>query len=117
MNSANGQHIMANTRKIPMRSPTARHNPLPLVFGLALLIAGAMVYSLPTGSRLAEHCPPLVDAATEIELDAALGHLWFEEVVGDGRAKRATDARAVSRVSCALDAGRPVRTTSFRQDA
>lgn len=76
-----------------------------------------MVYSLPTGSRLAERYPPLVDAATEIELDATLGHLWFEEVVGDGRAKRAADARAVSRVSCALDAGRPVRTTSFRQDA
>ena len=52
-----------------------------LIIGPVLLAAGIPLYSLFTADRVVEYYVPLTDAAMEIELEAALGHLWFEEAV------------------------------------
>lgn len=57
-----------------------------LVGCVALLIAGAMGYSLHMGNRMTARYAPLVDAAMEIKLNATTAHLWFEEIIsGDHR--------------------------------
>jgi PAS domain S-box-containing protein len=66
----------------PMKRPFSRSATIPLVIVLGLLIGGAMLFSLFIGNRISERHAPLMDAAVEIKLEAALGHLWFEEVVG-----------------------------------
>ncbi len=52
---------------------------------VTLLIAATMWYSLRTGAHMTEVYAPLVGAAMEIKLEAALGHLWFEEVISGDR--------------------------------
>ncbi|MEW5724090.1 MAG: PAS domain S-box protein, partial [Thermodesulfobacteriota bacterium] len=55
---------------------------LYLLVGLiGLLVAGAVGFSWYTGHRAVAVYSPLVEAALEIKVEAALGHLWFEEVM------------------------------------
>lgn len=62
-------------------------SPVPRVVGLGFLIVVAMIYSLFTGSRIYREYVPLEHAAIEIKVEAALGHLWFEEIIsGDKEA-------------------------------
>ncbi len=62
-----------------------KRNPFPYVLGLGLLIALALGYSFYVGSYTAMRDAPLVNAAMEIKLEAAIGHLWFEEVISGDR--------------------------------
>ncbi|HEG44513.1 MAG TPA: hypothetical protein ENH94_10745 [Phycisphaerales bacterium] len=48
--------------------------------GSAVIIAGA-VYVLHEGKHIAEIHVPLADTAMEIQLEVALAHLWFEEIL------------------------------------
>jgi PAS domain S-box-containing protein len=54
---------------------------------IGLLIAATMWYALSTSSRIANQYTPLVDAVKEIKLRAAVGHLWFEEIIAGDRAE------------------------------
>ena len=47
-----------------------------------ILVLGIVCYGFYTGYRLVRVYTPLVNAAMEIKLDAALAHLWFEEIMG-----------------------------------
>ncbi|MBU8922610.1 MAG: PAS domain S-box protein [Bacteroidales bacterium] len=62
-----------------------RRSPIPFVVGLGLLVMAAVVYSLFTGARMARRYVPLVDAVMEIKFEAAIGHLWVEEVINGDR--------------------------------
>ncbi len=68
-----------------MQPHTGRRAPVLWVTILATVIVAAMVYSLVTGRRLAEHHAPLADAAMEVKCEATLGHLWFEEIISGDR--------------------------------
>jgi len=57
------------------------------IASLALLISATMGYALRSGGRMTEGFMPLVHAAVEIKLDAALGHLWLEEIMSGDRDK------------------------------
>jgi PAS domain S-box-containing protein len=48
---------------------------------LAILVMGLLYYSQSVSSRLIQRWAPLSDAATQIKLEAAMGHLWFEEII------------------------------------
>ena len=57
-------------------------------------MALAMGYSLYIGSGTAVRYASLVDAAMEIKLEAAIGHLWFEEVISGDRHEDVSGALA-----------------------
>ena len=76
---------MTRSQKIPKQFPTARRSPIPFAIGLGLFVAGIMVYSTFMGGRMSLRYAPLADAAMEIKLEAAMGHLWFEEVISGDR--------------------------------
>ena len=76
---------MTRSQKIPKQFPTARRSPIPFAIGLGLFVAGIMVYSTLMGGRMSLRYAPLADAAMEIKLEAAMGHLWFEEVISGDR--------------------------------
>lgn len=76
---------MTNAHEIPKQPRTAKRGPLPWVIGFALLVLCTVAYSLVTGSRLAERHAPQMGAATKIGLEAAIGHLWLEEVINGDR--------------------------------
>lgn len=63
------------------------HNrpPIILAFILFAVIIAAMIFSLFNGTRLAEIHAPMQDAAMEIKLEAAIAHLWFEEIISGDR--------------------------------
>ena len=48
---------------------------------IGLLVIAILVYSTVTGIRVASKYALLADAATEIELRAAMAHLWIEEII------------------------------------
>jgi len=52
---------------------------------LAVALAGAMGYVVVVGARVDERYVPLVRASEEIQLDATLAHLWFEEILSGDR--------------------------------
>ncbi len=56
-----------------------------LLLPVVVLVAASLVYSLMTARRIAERHGPLADAAMEIKLEAAVGHLWFEEILSGDR--------------------------------
>ena len=72
--------VATHVQTQPAQSPVARRSPVPVAVALGLLVAATMIYTLVTGDRTSVRYAPLVDAAMEIKLQAALGHLWFEEV-------------------------------------
>ncbi len=72
---------MTDSQKIPRQARTAKRSPIPFVIGLGLLVAIAVGHSLIMGSRLAQRWAPLANAAMEIKVEAAIGHLWFEELI------------------------------------
>lgn len=76
---------MAEVRSHP--SPRARRIYLPAAF-VKMLVAVTMAYSLRAGAHMTEVYAPLVDAAMEIKFQAALGHLWLEEVISGVRKSR-----------------------------
>lgn len=51
----------------------------------AVLMIGAMVYVLRTGTRLTVRHTPLLKAAMEIRLEGAEAHLWLEEILSGDR--------------------------------
>ncbi len=51
---------------------------MALLIVTGLLIISMIVYSAETGLRMSQRYTPLIDAAMEIKLEAALGHLSFE---------------------------------------
>ena len=55
---------------------------IALVGIVALMIVGALTYAFHSGSRLTALYSPLIDSATEIQLDCAHAHLRFEEILG-----------------------------------
>lgn len=65
--------------------PGRWRNPIVWAAVLLAVVVAAMVYSLVTGSQMAERYAPLADAAMEIKLEAAIGHLWFEEIISGDR--------------------------------
>lgn len=48
---------------------------------IGLLVTAILVYSTVTGIRMASKYAMLADAAVEIQLRAAIAHLWIEEIV------------------------------------
>ncbi len=75
---------MPNINKKSIRI-TTRYSPVPFVVGLGIFVVGIMVYSTLMSTNMILRYQPLADAAMEIKLEAAIGHLWFEEVIsGDG---------------------------------
>ena len=76
---------MGATQAPKQSAGVRRYGPIPLIVGLSLLVVGTMVWSLFTGTRIAAIHAPLADAAMEIKFEAALGHLWFEEVISGDR--------------------------------
>lgn len=79
------EFAMAGVRSHP--SPHARRIYLPAAF-VKMLVAVTMAYSLRAGAHMTEVYAPLVDAAMEIKFQAALGHLWLEEVISGVRKSR-----------------------------
>ncbi len=69
----------------PRQASPPRIGPVVGIALLALVMTGIMVFSLITGSRLVQRYTPLVDAAMEIKLEAAVAHLWFEEILSGDR--------------------------------
>ncbi|MFQ5450612.1 MAG: ATP-binding protein [Nitrospinaceae bacterium] len=53
--------------------------------GMGLLFAGMVGYSFHLGDRMNRVYSPLIDAAMEIKLEAAIAHLWFEEILSGDR--------------------------------
>lgn len=74
-----------------MPSRRARKTPAFWMVIFTLLIAGFMSYAFFTGSSMTERYAPLVDAAMEIKLEATIGHLWLEEIIGGDRSLEITD--------------------------
>jgi len=74
---------MTNEQKIPMQSPTTSRSPILPVVGLCLLVVGIIAHLLITGTRVFQRYAPLANAAMEVKLEAAIGHLWFEEAVSE----------------------------------
>ncbi len=54
---------------------------------VGLLTTGMLGYGFFKGNRMNIVYAPLVDAAMEIKLEAALAHLWFEEIISGDRYK------------------------------
>ena len=79
---------MNNAKKNMSQSPSNKRSPVALIIGLGLFISGVMGYALFTGSRMTQRYAPLIDAAMEIKLEAAIGHLWFEEAISGDRTKQ-----------------------------
>ena len=65
-------------------------SPRMLATGLVVIIITAMVFALVNASRLVETYTPLHHAVMEIRLEAAIGHLWFEEIISGDRFKNIT---------------------------
>jgi two-component system cell cycle sensor histidine kinase/response regulator CckA len=76
---------MTHAGKTAKQPPSPGRSPLPFIIGVGLIVVAALVYSLLTGSHMARQHGPLADVAMEIKLEAALGHLWFEEVISGDR--------------------------------
>ncbi len=55
------------------------------ILSVTLAIAAAMIYSFYIGRKIAVRYTPLIDAAMEIKLEAAITHLWFEEIISGDR--------------------------------
>ncbi len=85
---------MGDEKKRAADSSLMKRSPVPFVLGLGILMALAMGYSLYIGSGTAVRYAPLVDAAMEIKLEAAIGHLWFEEVISGDRHEDVSGALA-----------------------
>lgn len=66
----------------PFHSPQKLIGIFALFIGVILMILVYLGYS---GEELATHQAPQVDATMEIKLHAALGHLWFEEILSGDR--------------------------------
>ncbi|OEJ66932.1 hypothetical protein BEN30_11105 [Magnetovibrio blakemorei] len=56
-----------------------------------LLLVSMIIYSAETGLRMSQRYTPLIDAAMEIKLEAALGHLLLEETLHKERPGRLED--------------------------
>lgn len=52
-----------------------------LIGVVGIIVTGMVAYSSHKGIRLSSQYAPLVDAAMEIKLEAAMAHLWFEEIL------------------------------------
>ncbi|MFQ5715924.1 MAG: sensor histidine kinase, partial [Nitrospinales bacterium] len=52
-----------------------------LISVVGIIVTGMIAYSFHKGVRLSARYAPLVDAAMEIKLEAAMAHLWFEEIL------------------------------------
>ena len=48
---------------------------------VGVLIFASLLYSKRSSERMVSTYAPLVDAAMEIKFEAAIAHLWFEEVI------------------------------------
>lgn len=59
-----------------------------------LLLVSMIVYSAETGLRMSQRYTPLINAAMEIKLEAALGHLLLEETLHKERPGRLEDVLA-----------------------
>jgi two-component system, cell cycle sensor histidine kinase and response regulator CckA len=68
-----------------MSSNAPSRTPIVWVTILAVSTAVILVYSLVTGDRLARYHAPLADAAMQVQSEAAIGHLWFEEIISGDR--------------------------------
>ena len=63
-----------------MKLPRIGH--LAFSFGITILVAlGIVGYLATTGEQMASRHTPQIDAAMEIKLNAAMAHLWFEEII------------------------------------
>lgn len=58
---------------------------------ISVILLAVMLYLVYSGDRLASRHAPLVDAVMEIKLNAALGHLWFEEIISGDRRESITE--------------------------
>ncbi len=70
-----------------MTRPAQERTPRPVLLQvvLTLLVAAMMVYSFAAGTRLAGNYAPQQHAVIKIKLEAALAHLWFEELISGDR--------------------------------
>ena len=78
-------------KKIVSQSRGSKHNSILWTAVLTLAIVGVMLYSSFTGRMIAERYAPLIDAAMEIKLETAIGHLRFEEIISGDRTVSITD--------------------------
>ncbi len=72
-----------------------------LIATVGIIVAGMLSYSFHTGVRMSAVYSSLVHASMEINLQATIAHLWFEEII-------AGDDQTNSRVGgyCRSNAGR-----------
>ena len=79
---------MENLKPKPLESG-CRENPLLRIYLLigfvATVTVGSMGFIFYLGSHMVAAHTPLTHAAMEINLEATLGHLWFEEVISGDR--------------------------------
>ncbi len=99
------------------RAITASHHPrspwrayLSVVF-CASLFAVSLAYSLKTCNRMIEMRAPLMGAAMELGIEAALAHLWFEEFLSGDRSEDIAEVwarldQSASYARAMLDGGR-----------
>lgn len=52
-----------------------------LVMLFTIMVSLIVLYNSKQAERIAKYYSPLIDAAMEIKLEAAIAHLWFEEIV------------------------------------
>ena len=61
-------------------------------FGFVVIVSLAIVgYLATTGEQMASRHTPQIDAAMEIKFNAAMGHLWFEEIIAGDRNEQIED--------------------------
>ncbi|MCD4749130.1 MAG: PAS domain-containing protein [Thermoanaerobaculales bacterium] len=76
---------MTDPQGSTMRSPASMRGPVLWVIILAGMMMMVMTYSLVTDTRTVAVHGLLADAAMEIKFEAALFHLWFEEIISGDR--------------------------------
>lgn len=76
------KNVPVPKNRILQRSPWRIYLPLGLLMATVL---GAIGFSLCSGDKATQTYAPLVNGAMEIKLEAAMGHLWFEEILSGDR--------------------------------
>jgi len=89
-NSINHPHTPTATHMGDQELSSARQNTdfplkrfITLISTIGVLLIAMIIYSAETGLRMSQRYTPLINAVTEIKLQAAIGHLWFEEILSN----------------------------------
>ena len=84
LRSSDYDGALSGTAESQIKLNKFRQIYLPVGF-IGLMILFALWYVMNTGSRIAKHYFPLINATMEIKLEATTAHLWFEEIITGDR--------------------------------